>query len=51
MYKDLRENYWWPNMKNEIAEYVSKCLTCQKIKAGHRYPGGDLQEIELLKWK
>ena len=30
MYKDLRENYWWPYMKNEMAKYVSKCLTCQK---------------------
>ena len=25
MYKDLRENYWWLNMKNEITEFVSKC--------------------------
>ena len=47
MYKDLREHYWWPNMKNEIAEFVSKCLTCQKVKAEHRHPGGDLQKIEL----
>ena len=51
MYKDLRENYWWPNMKNEIAKYVSKCLTCQKVKAEHRHPGGELQKIELPEWK
>ncbi|GKA17838.1 putative reverse transcriptase domain-containing protein [Tanacetum coccineum] len=28
MYQDLKKLYWWPNMKAEIATYVSKCLTC-----------------------
>jgi hypothetical protein len=35
MYRDLRENFWWLNMKGEIAEYVSGCDTCQRIKASH----------------
>ncbi|GJW11398.1 putative reverse transcriptase domain-containing protein [Tanacetum coccineum] len=26
------ERVWWPNMKAEIATYVSKCLTCAKVK-------------------
>ena len=26
MYQDLKQSYLWPNMKPEIAEYVSKCL-------------------------
>ncbi|GKG24063.1 putative reverse transcriptase domain-containing protein, partial [Tanacetum coccineum] len=33
MYYDLRDMYWWPRMKIDIALYVSKCLTCSKIKA------------------
>ncbi|GKF81369.1 putative reverse transcriptase domain-containing protein [Tanacetum coccineum] len=33
MYQDLKELYWWPNMKAEIATYVSKCITCAKVKA------------------
>ncbi|GJX49074.1 putative reverse transcriptase domain-containing protein [Tanacetum coccineum] len=33
MYQDLKELYWWPNMKAEIATYVSKCMTCAKVKA------------------
>ncbi|GKB09484.1 putative reverse transcriptase domain-containing protein [Tanacetum coccineum] len=30
MYQDLKKLYWWPNMKAEMATYVSKCLTCAK---------------------
>nr|GEU66001.1 hypothetical protein [Tanacetum cinerariifolium] len=28
MYQDIKKLYWWPNMKANIATYVSKCLTC-----------------------
>nr|GEZ77810.1 retrotransposon protein, putative, Ty3-gypsy subclass [Tanacetum cinerariifolium] len=30
MYQDLKQLYWWPNMKAKITTYVSKCLTCAK---------------------
>ena len=29
MYQDLKKHFWWPNMKKDIAQYVSKCLSCQ----------------------
>ena len=32
MYQDLKELYCWPNMKIDVANWVSKCLTCQKVK-------------------
>ncbi|GJY47490.1 putative reverse transcriptase domain-containing protein [Tanacetum coccineum] len=35
MYQNLKQWYWWPNIKAEIATYVSKCLTCAKVKAEH----------------
>ncbi|GJU13144.1 putative reverse transcriptase domain-containing protein [Tanacetum coccineum] len=38
-------------MKKDIAVYVSRCLTCLKIKAEHQRPSGLLQQPEILKWK
>nr|GEX65579.1 putative reverse transcriptase domain-containing protein [Tanacetum cinerariifolium] len=40
MYRDLKKLYWWPNMKANIATYVSKCLTCAKVKAEHQKSSG-----------
>ncbi|GJZ29477.1 putative reverse transcriptase domain-containing protein [Tanacetum coccineum] len=40
MYQDMKELYWRPNMKADIATYVSKCLTCAKVKAEHQRPSG-----------
>ncbi|GJW61157.1 putative reverse transcriptase domain-containing protein, partial [Tanacetum coccineum] len=40
MYQDLKKLYWWPNMKAEIATYVSKCLTYAKVKAEYQKPSG-----------
>ncbi|GJQ98606.1 putative reverse transcriptase domain-containing protein [Tanacetum coccineum] len=51
MYYDLRDMYWWPSMKKEIAIYVSKCLTCAKVKAEHQRPSGLLQQPEIPEWK
>nr|GFA20810.1 hypothetical protein [Tanacetum cinerariifolium] len=38
-------------MKRDIATYVSKCLTCAKVKAEHQRPLGLLQQPEIPKWK
>ncbi|GJW87562.1 putative reverse transcriptase domain-containing protein [Tanacetum coccineum] len=51
MYHDLRDMYWWPGMKKDIAIYVSKCLTCAKVKAEHQRPSGLLQQPEIPEWK
>nr|GEU56220.1 putative reverse transcriptase domain-containing protein [Tanacetum cinerariifolium] len=51
MYQDLKKLYWWPNMKAEIATYVSKCLTCAKVKAECQKPSGLLVQPVILVWK
>ncbi|GJV45137.1 putative reverse transcriptase domain-containing protein [Tanacetum coccineum] len=51
MYYDLRDRYWWSGMKKDIAVYVSRCLTCLKVKAEYQRPSGLLQQLEIPEWK
>ncbi|GJX85349.1 putative reverse transcriptase domain-containing protein, partial [Tanacetum coccineum] len=51
MYQDLKKLYWWPNMKTEISTYVSKCLTCAKVKAECQKPSGLLVQPVISVWK
>nr|GFB32884.1 retrotransposon protein, putative, Ty3-gypsy subclass [Tanacetum cinerariifolium] len=51
MYQDMKKLYWWPNMKADIATYVSKCLTCAKVKAEHQKPSGLLVQPKIPEWK
>ncbi|GJQ90169.1 putative ribonuclease H-like domain-containing protein [Tanacetum coccineum] len=51
MYQDLKKLYWWPNIKAEITTYVSKCLTCTKVKAEYQKPSGLLVQPEIPQWK
>nr|GFB35665.1 putative reverse transcriptase domain-containing protein [Tanacetum cinerariifolium] len=51
IYQDLKKLYWWPNMKAEIATYVSKCLICAKVKAECQKPSGLLVQLVILVWK
>ncbi|GJZ91686.1 putative reverse transcriptase domain-containing protein [Tanacetum coccineum] len=51
MYQDLKKLYWWPNMKAEIATYVSKCLTCAKVKIEYQKLSGLLVQPEIPQWK
>jgi hypothetical protein len=47
MYQDLKKNFWWTRMKREIEKYVSECDTCQRVKADHLRPAGNLQPLSI----
>jgi hypothetical protein len=51
MYMDLKELFWWNNMKREIAKFVSKCHTCHRVKAEHQSPAGLVQPLNIPEWK
>ncbi|GKF14978.1 putative reverse transcriptase domain-containing protein, partial [Tanacetum coccineum] len=51
MYQDMKKLYWWPNIKANIATYVSKCLTCAKVKTKHQRPSRLLVQPKIPQWK
>ncbi|KAA0036143.1 reverse transcriptase [Cucumis melo var. makuwa] len=51
MYRTLKKTYWWSGMKQEIAEYVDRCLICQQVKPLRQRPGGFLNPLPVLEWK
>nr|GEY15937.1 putative reverse transcriptase domain, ribonuclease H-like domain, aspartic peptidase domain protein [Tanacetum cinerariifolium] len=51
MYHDLKKLYWWPNMKADIATFVSKCTTYAKVKDEHQKPSSLLQQPKIPEWK
>ena len=51
MYHDLRRQYWWQGMKRDVAQFFSKCLTCQQVKVEHQKSARLLQPLPIAKWK
>ncbi|GJV45105.1 putative nucleotidyltransferase, ribonuclease H [Tanacetum coccineum] len=51
MYRDLKQYFWWNGMKQDVATFVSKCMTCQQVKIEHQRASGLLQPLEILMWK
>ncbi|CAN6712631.1 unnamed protein product [Malus baccata var. baccata] len=51
MYHTIRPFYYWPGMKREIADYVSRCIICQQVKAERKKPFGRMQPLPVPQWK
>jgi transposase InsO family protein len=51
MYHDLKQHYWWMNMKIEITRYVARCDTCRRVKAIHMKTARPLQSLLIPTWK
>ena len=47
----VRKEYFWPGMKKNVAEYIAKCMECQRVKVEHRHPAGFLQPLPIPEWK
>jgi hypothetical protein len=47
----VKHQYFWPGMKREIAEYIARCVECQKVKAEHRHPAGLMHPLTIPEWK
>jgi hypothetical protein len=51
MYHTLKDHFYWPRRKRDIAGYVEKYLTCLQVKAEHQKPSGMLQPLDIPIWK
>jgi hypothetical protein len=51
MYQDLKQNFWWSNMKVDIAKYVAECDICHQMIASHLKSAGVLQPLSIPMWK
>nr|GFB22915.1 hypothetical protein [Tanacetum cinerariifolium] len=51
MYRDLKQNFWWNGMKQDVTRFVAKCLTCQQVKIEHQRASGLLQPLDIPTWK
>ena len=47
MYHTLR----WRGIKKDVAEFISKCLICQKVKVEHQRFAGFLSSLPIPQWK
>ena len=54
-YTLMRRDYWWPNMKSDVEEFVKGCASCQEKKINthcqkpHLYPITTNPNAELFK--
>jgi hypothetical protein len=53
MYQDLKQKYWWYDMKKDVAAHVALCDVCQRVKAKHQRQAGLLQPLQVpeCKWE
>ena len=43
-----RKQYFWPGMKKDMDEYISRCMKCQQVKVEHQQLTGLLQPFAVL---
>ena len=36
----VRSQLFWPGMKNDVFDYIARCMECQRVKVEHRNPMG-----------
>jgi hypothetical protein len=47
----IRSQYFFPGMKKDVVEYISRCMECQRVKVKHRHPAGLLQPLSIQEKK
>ena len=45
----LKQGYYWPQMRDDVVEYVRTCLICQQDKPEHKKKAGLLEPLPVPK--
>jgi len=43
----IKQNYWWPELKEDIKKYMQGCFKCQQNKVQHQKKPGELHPLEI----
>lgn len=43
----MKKIYYWPNLKNDVVDFVARCLYLQQVKVECKHLGGVLQPIRI----
>ena len=44
----LKQNYWWPGLKEDVKRYIQGCFKYQQNKIQHQKKSGELYPLEIL---
>jgi hypothetical protein len=49
----VRSRFFWLIMKNDVSNYISRCMECQRVKDEHRHPMGLIHTLPIpeKKWE
>jgi hypothetical protein len=47
----VKNQYYWPGMKNKVVDFIARCLECQKVKVENKHPIGFLHHFPITEWK
>jgi hypothetical protein len=51
MITTTKKLFYWPKLKKEIVDYLTKCLECQKVKAENQHQTRLFQPLPITEWK
>ena len=43
----IKQNYWWPEIKEDIKKYIQECFKYQQNKVQHQKKAGELYPLEI----
>ena len=47
----LKNKLFWPGMKRDVAEYLTRCMEFQLVKVEHQHPARLLNPLPITEWK